>query len=137
MRTCTRTLPKHCGIVQVREKGLPVNSTSSNIYEAYVINEDGTKTAVPMGFADKGPAGRNRNGQPFAARFGQAQGATGYTPQSPYTTVRPQTATPRRSLHLGRRLAGLAIAAVGVPLLILPGPGLALIGLGLMMAVMP
>ena len=28
-------------------------------------------------------------------------------------------------------------ALIGVPLLILPGPGLALIGLGLLMAVMP
>ncbi len=44
---------------------------------------------------------------------------------------------PRRKLHLGRRIAGLAIAMIGVPMLILPGPGLALIGLGLMMATMP
>lgn len=140
--------------------------------EAYVIEKDGTKTAIPVQLvdephADNGSSGRNAGAAPFARGFScggaktstretsSARGARssaastgpqtsnpyanayGYAPQSPFTTVDAQTVAPKRSLHLGRRVAGLAIAAVGVPLLILPGPGLALIGLGLLMATMP
>lgn len=146
--------------------------------EAYVINDDGTKTAIPVNFVNEGSAsstGGNvaaecvesfkrgfARGNAGSARAGAGEAsqaaqsytrwyakraecgcadagtnAYGYAPQSPFTTVDAQTAAPRRSLHLGRRIAGLAIAAIGVPLLILPGPGLALIGLGLLMVVMP
>ena len=137
--------------------------------EAYVINDDGTKTAIPVSFVDekRGSASYGNVASECAASFkrgfsrgnAEAQGnasgyggatnpagtsgsapyvnAYGYAPQSPFTTVDAQTAAPKRSLHLGRRVAGLAIAAIGVPLLILPGPGLALIGLGLLMVVMP
>lgn len=105
----------------------------SNVYEAYVINEDGTQTAIPVGFANS-----TTNGYSAARQRGACSQSSGAcAPQSPFTSVGVQTATLRRSLHLGRRLAGLGIAAVGVPLLLLPGPGLALIGLGLLMMVMP
>lgn len=48
--------------------------------------------------------------------------------------------TPQRahwSLHLCRRALGILVTLVGLPLLILPGPGLAIIGVGLLMVVMP
>ena len=137
--------------------------------EAYVINDDGTKTAIPVNFVDakqntpssgnvasecaasfkrgfsrgsaeaRGGAGGYGGATNPAGTSGSAPyvNACGYAPQSPFTTVDATTAAPKRSLHLGRRVAGLAIAAIGVPLLILPGPGLALIGLGLLMVVMP
>lgn len=121
---------------------------SSNV-QAYVIESDGTKTAVPVDFVDNG-AGAPKAGEkastffngyaagPFRKKGASPTGGTyGYAPQNPFTTVDSQTAAPRRSLHLGRRLLGLGIAAIGVPLLVLPGPGLALIGLGLLMVVMP
>lgn len=105
----------------------------SSVYEAYVINEDGTQTAIPVGFAQGNTAGYSTARRPGSCN--RSGGAC--APQNPFTSVGPQTATPRKSLHLGRRLAGLGIAALGVPLLLLPGPGLALIGLGLLMVVMP
>lgn len=130
--------------------------------EAYVINDDGTKTAIPIGFADyvpnagAGSAGAN-GGAGFASKatgvanraataaggrrrggvYGANANASGYAPQDPFTTVNPATGAPKRSLHIARRIAGLGIAAIGVPLLILPGPGLALIGLGLIMVIAP
>ncbi|HJF66560.1 MAG TPA: hypothetical protein K8U77_10675 [Slackia equolifaciens] len=150
--------------------------------EAYVINDDGTKTAIPVDFIDEGRTSTtSRNvasgcvesfkrgfarGNTGSARTntgaasqaaqsytrwyakraecgcagapaGTGTNAQGYAPQNPFTTVDASTAAPKRSLHLGRRIAGLGVAAIGVPLLILPGPGLALIGLGLLMVVMP
>ena len=146
--------------------------------EAYVINDDGTKTAIPVNFVNEGsasPTGGSTaakcvesfkrgfargNAESVQADTGEASQAAqsytrwyakraecgcastgtnahGYAPQSPFTTVDAQTAAPKHSFHLGRRIAGLGIAAIGVPLLILPGPGLALIGLGLLMVVMP
>ena len=151
---------------------------SSTNAEAYVINDDGTKTAIPVNFVNdegasstggnvaaecvesfkrgfaRGNAGSVRTDVSEASRAAQSYtrwyakraecrcagtgtNAHGYAPQSPFTTVDATTAAPKRSLHLGRRIAGLGIAAIGVPLLILPGPGLALIGLGLLMVVMP
>lgn len=86
-----------------------MSTNNAQTVGAYVIEKDGSKTAIPAGFVGQ---------KPFASASGAA-------------------AMPKRSLHLGRRLLGLGIALIGVPLLILPGPGLALIGLGLLMAVMP
>lgn len=115
-----------------------MNANSSNVYEAYVIEDDGTKTAVPIRFADNHTTSDARKAtRGFRPAGHAAYSAAGYAAQSPYTNVDPTTTAPRRSLHLGRRLAGVGVALVGVPLLILPGPGLALIGLGLLMVVMP
>lgn len=130
---------------------------SSTHAEAYVIESDGTKTAIPVNFVDDRRAGGAADAQatsmpgcgnawraaangprrPVNAGPFYAPNAQGYAAQAPFTTVDAQTAAPRRSLHIGRRILGLGIAAIGVPLLILPGPGLALIGLGLLMVVMP
>lgn len=136
---------------------------STSDAEAYVINSDGTKTAIPVNFIDGSttsgnPAGKGTassctaafvqgfargNAEASSTRQGGAPknapnvNAYGYAPQDPFTNVGAETTAPRRSLHLGRRILGLCIAAIGVPLLILPGPGLALIGLGLLMVVMP
>lgn len=126
--------------------------------EAYVIESDGTKTAIPVSFVEDGRAKSSAAGAKSASAFNWSKSrrpmgsgpscsagggpsytanAYGYAPQNPFTTVDSQTTAPKRSLHLGRRILGLGIAAIGVPLLILPGPGLALIGLGLLMVVMP
>lgn len=102
-----------------------MKTTDSTVLEAYVIEDDGTKTAVPAGFADRMPRSRDAR---------QTREAGAYDAHNPYAT---REARARRPLHLGRRMAGVAIALIGVPLLILPGPGLALVGLGLLMAVMP
>lgn len=124
--------------------------------EAYVINDDGSKTTIPVDLVDSRNGNNSRSKTSEAAQAAQSYrrwytkraecgcagassqvNAHGYSAQSPFTTVNAQTTAPRRSLHLGRRIAGLGVAAIGVPLLILPGPGLALIGLGLLMVVMP
>ena len=124
-------------------------STQNTAGEAYVIESDGSRTAIPMSFVDDerrprsaAADGAGPVGQAFARGYARARrtsgtNASGYAPQSPFTTVNAQTTAPKRSFHLGRRILGLGVAAVGVPLLIRPGPGLALIGLGLLMVVMP
>lgn len=86
-----------------------MSTSKAQTIQAYVIEKDGSKTAIPAGFVGQ---------RPFASASGAA-------------------AMPKRSLHLGRRLLGLGIALIGIPPLILPGPGLALIGLGLLMVIMP
>ena len=96
-------------------------STQHTDTQAYVINPDGTRTAAQVTFADHGST-RFAQTPGYGYGYAQADGSAG--------AVQPR-------LHLGRRVAGLAIAALGVPLLILPGPGLAMIGLGLAMALLP
>lgn len=108
-------------------------TSQSTGYEAYVINPDGTTTETTVSYADapSSSASAPRGfavGTPFPGfAYVRAEGAGGTR----------QYAGPAPKLHIGRRLAGLVIAAVGVPLLILPGPGLLLIGLGLAMAIAP
>lgn len=112
-----------------------MKTTDSPVFEAYVIENDGTKTAVPAGFADEKPR----------ARYGTAPGGQRAYAYAPSTTGRTRygsffaatEAAPQRKLHLGRRLLGVGVILIGLPMLILPGPGLALIGLGLLMLVMP
>lgn len=50
---------------------------------------------------------------------------------------KPKAAGQHWSLHLRRRVLGVLVALIGLPLLLLPGPGLALIGIGLLMMVLP
>ena len=119
-----------------------MKTTDSAVLEAYVIENDGSKTAVPIGFADEKPRAK-RAASPAGGAWQASTAHAGRTrpPFAPFAggagPFAGATVAPRRKLHLGRRLAGVAIALVGVPLLILPGPGLALIGLGLLMATMP
>lgn len=113
-----------------------MKTADSQVLEAYVIEDDGTKTAVPVSFADKKPStphGSTPNGR---RTYAYAASAAGFAPQSPFSGT-AATAAPRRGLHLGRRILGVALVLIGLPLLILPGPGLALVGLGLLMMVMP
>lgn len=116
-----------------------MKTTDSAVLEAYVIENDGSKTAVPIGFADEKPRAK-RAASPVGGAWRTRTAHTGRT-RPPFAggagPFAGTTAAPRRKLHLGRRLTGVAIALIGVPLLILPGPGLALIGLGLLMATMP
>ena len=51
--------------------------------------------------------------------------------------AQPKAERQHWSLHLRRRALGVLVTLIGLPLLLLPGPGLALIGLGLLMVVMP
>lgn len=112
-----------------------MKTTDSQVFEAYVIEDDGTKTAVPIGFADKNPRVRYSTVADGRPAYACASSAAGYAPRNPFGPA--PDAAPRRKLHLGRRLLGVGIALIGLPLLILPGHGLALIGLGLLMATMP
>lgn len=113
-----------------------MKTTDSPVLEAYVIDDDGTKTAVPVGFADDKPRARYRSAPNGSRTYAYATNAAGFAPQNPFSGVNG-AAAPRRSLHLGRRILGIGLVLIGLPLLILPGPGLALIGLGLLMTVMP
>ena len=92
-------------------------TTSSTAFgEAYVIENDGSRTAIPIGFAD------------------------GKHSVPPHTYTRRVTAGVPRSrfkLHLGRRIFGIILTLVGLPLLILPGPGLLLIAAGLSLVLAP
>lgn len=114
-------------------------TSQSTGYEAYVINPDGTTTETTVSYADapSSSASAPRGfavGTPFPGfAYVRTEGAGG-TRQYAGPAV---NAAPAPKLHIGRRLAGLVIAAVGVPLLILPGPGLLLIGIGLAMAIAP
>ena len=104
-------------------------TSQSTGYEAYVINPDGTTTETTVSYADA----------PSSSASAPRGFAVG-TPFPGFAYVRAEgavNAAPAPKLHIGRRLAGLVIAAVGVPLLILPGPGLLLIGIGLAMAIAP
>ncbi|ACV23173.1 Uncharacterised protein [Slackia heliotrinireducens] len=89
-----------------------MKTSNENFYEAYVINNDGTKTSAPMTFVE-------RPNNPFGN--GASAQAVAYTP----------------GLHLGRRILGLGLVAIGIPMLILPGPGLLAVTLGLSMALLP
>lgn len=113
-----------------------MKTTSPTVSEAYVIESDGSKTAVPIGFADEKP--RTNRTAAYASPYGYAQtvGGQGFKAHPSYAGV-SATAAPRRGLHLGRRLLGAMLVLIGLPLLILPGPGIALIGLGLLMVTMP
>lgn len=86
--------------------------SNANFGEAYVIENDGSKTAIPIGFAD----GRS------------------FTPPHVHTRTRHATGSAPRSrfkLHLGRRIFGIILTLIGLPMLILPGPGVLLILAGL------
>ncbi|MDO5043341.1 MAG: hypothetical protein Q4D92_07510 [Slackia sp.] len=113
-----------------------MKTADSQVIEAYVIEDDGTKTAVPAGFADKKPHAQYSAAPGGKRAYAYAANAAGFAPQSPFSGA-TATAAPRRGLHLGRRALGVMLVLVGLPLLILPGPGLALVGLGLLMTVMP
>lgn len=114
-----------------------MKTNEPTVCEAYVIESDGSKTAVPIGFADEGFRARRTTPRSGARAYADFPFSAGFASRGPVVNNAGAAAMPRRKLHLGRRIAGLAIAMIGVPLLILPGPGLALIGLGLMMATMP
>ena len=106
-----------------------MKTTNSPVSEAYVLERDGSKTAVPIGFADEKP--RARRASSYSSPYGSSSSARNAYAGS------GTAAMPRRGLHLGRRALGILFVLIGLPMLILPGPGLALIGLGLLMAVMP
>lgn len=106
-----------------------MKTTNSPVSEAYVIERDGSKTAVPIGFADEKP--RARRAYSCSAAYGSSSSARNAYAGS------GTAAMPRRGLHLGRRALGILFVLIGLPMLILPGPGLALVGLGLLMTVMP
>lgn len=97
-----------------------MSTRENNVYQAYVINDDGTKTAVPMTFADAASRASGTSSNPF---FKNSDGSRAKGVFS--------------GLHLGRRVAGLALIAVGIPMLILPGPGLLCISVGAGMLLMP
>ncbi len=75
-------------------------STTTQPYEAYVIEADGTQRAIPIDFASS---------------------ARQYTPEKPQS-------------HLARRITGIGLMIIGIPMLILPGPGIAAIVIGATMA---
>ena len=112
-----------------------MKATNSPVSEAYVIERDGSKTAVPIGFADEKPRGRRAN--PSACPYGaQTASGPGFAGRACYSNGQA-AAMPRRGLQLGRRALGVLFVLIGLPMLILPGPGLALVGLGLLMIAMP
>lgn len=163
-----------------------MSTDNSHYGEAYIIEEDGTKTSIPIGFADaknarpheagasasqpqgsssrgsggfagsqpQWPGGANgpyAGGNPYVNAGPQAgqsgprvvfttfppMGSGPYAgPQTPGADVNPKPVS-RFKLHLGRRIFGLFLVFIGLPMLLLPGPGLFCILLGLSLVLAP
>ena len=107
--------------------------------EAYIIEDDGTKTSIPIGFTDgKGSGPGNAHTSGPRVTFTSFGGNPYARPQQP-DSMPNQGAIPksRFKLHLGRRILGLFLVLIGLPMLILPGPGLLCILVGLSMIFTP
>ena len=89
--------------------------------EAYVNEADGTRRSIPINF------GQSVHGQGFHPGF-SAQSGT-----HPFAAFMHQSsdAQATRKTSLATRIFGAALVMVGIPMLILPGPGIASIVIGL------
>ena len=88
--------------------------------EAYVIEADGTRRSIPINFGQ-------------SAHQGFYPGSSAQSGTHPFATFLHQSSNgqTQRKTGLGTRILGAALVMVGVPMLILPGPGIAAIIVGL------
>ena len=126
-------------------------ATAPTPCEAYVIENDGSRRPLDVEFVGSRTSAAG-------TRPAAAQSGTGAVPRSAYAgaaaatvaaaaaaaatqrtrarTAGPDSARPR-SPHIVRRLLGGALMRIGLPLLVLPGPGVLLLALGLLLLVKP
>ena len=121
------------------------NDPNADFGEAYIIEDDGTKTSVPIGFTGSQTAGSSNPyangprpaGNPYAGQAGPRVVFTTFPQQPNGIPNQGQLPRGRFKLHLGRRILGLFLMLIGLPMLILPGPGLFCILVGLTFLLAP
>ena len=89
--------------------------------EAYVIEADGTRRSIPINFGQ-------------SVHQGFHPGAAAQSGNHPFAAFMHSDTTHSQTQHktsLGTRILGAALVMIGVPMLILPGPGIASIVVGL------
>lgn len=85
---------------------------------AYVVHPDGVGNAVPVNFVGV-PTGQRAESM---SSFSFSNKGTHYAAPTPESD---------QSMHWGRRIVGIILIVLGIPMLILPGPGIFAIGFGL------